>query len=117
METKNFCIIKDGEGSYHYFLMDWDYSVPFFRWKLLVSKTKSKVYNKVTLTILGWLLNVLLYRILVVPLAIALPFVLYYKGAKNFFTNSVWVDNVKFFHYTNIVLLVVSLIVNLILWL
>jgi len=71
---------------------------------------KSKVVNKYTLLIMGVFYNFFILAIKLPFYIMIEPFDMYYEGGRNFIINSAWVDNVRFFNYVNIVLMIVFFI-------
>lgn len=71
------------------------------------SKSKSWLLNKLTLAVFGFIYTIFYY---LVWQPMSIPFFIvynYYDGAKNFFRNGMWVQNVRYFNWCNIVIIFV----------
>lgn len=71
------------------------------------SKSKSKFLNKHTLPIIGILYTFYKY-LLKYPISIlVLPFYMYFDGCRNFIKDMAWQNNVRFFNWSNIFLIII----------
>ena len=70
------------------------------------SKTKSKLLNKVTLTIVGLFYTIYVYTLKWPIIILSAPFLMYFDGCRNFIRDRAWQNNVRFFNWTNIVLII-----------
>jgi hypothetical protein len=73
------------------------------------SKEKSKLFNKYTMRLIGLFYTAYSYTLKWPFMIITTPFLMYLEGCKNFIQNRVWQDNVRFFHWVNIVIIIVLL--------
>jgi hypothetical protein len=76
------------------------------------SKSKSILLNKYTMPVIGILYTIYKYLIKYPFAAISLPFYMYFDGCRNFIRNTAWYNNVRYFNWANIVI-----IITLSLWL
>lgn len=101
IENRFFRILKR-KGKYNYVI-----KMPKFMGVFSVYKGgKSKIWNRYTLTFV-WLLCMLLSPLLLV----FVPLIIYINGAKNFITDSAFVDDVRSFTYANLVIILVLTLV------
>lgn len=110
--TKSFVIVKDYKhNDYRYYIRNkFHTTIGQELIKVRASKTKVKALNKYTLTTLCVLLNTLV--LLTIPFVMCVyAVIMYIAGAKRFFTDSAYIDCVRFFNYTNIVAVVVLSII------
>jgi len=71
------------------------------------SLKKSVLLNKFTLPVLGFIYSLYTF-ILKWPLVIiSAPFYMYFDGCRNFVRDRAWQDNVRYFNWSNIVIIVV----------
>jgi len=71
------------------------------------SINKSVFLNKFTLPVLGFIYNIYAF-LLKLPIAlIYFPFSMYFDGCKNFIHDRAWQNNVRFFNWSNIVIIIV----------
>ena len=90
-KTCNYCLIKY-EGKWHSYPKDWLTGHPVFGTRV----AKGWVPNKYLLDLTGILINLVQF-LAGFTVIICAPLIMYYVGAKNFFKNGVWADNVRFF--------------------
>lgn len=76
------------------------------------SKSKSKIFNKHTLTTIGLFYTIYTYTFKWTFAIILAPFWMYFDGCRNFIRDRAWQNNVRFFNWSNIIL-----IITLSLWL
>lgn len=80
-----------------------------FTFKIYQSKRKPIFRDIVILNNIFKALRILSFIFL--PIAILFNLILnYYDGAKNFYRNGIWVNNVRFFNWTNIVFILFLII-------
>lgn len=106
-KTCNYCLIKH-EGKWYSHTKDWITGNPHFDIRI----AKGWVPNKYLLHLVGALINLILL-LAGTTIIICAPLIMYYVGAKNFFKNGVWVDNVRFFGWANFILMITFLILFL----
>ncbi len=78
---------------------------------ILKKSTKSKLLNKYTMPIIGLIYTVYTYTLKYPIAAIIMPFYRYFDGCKNFIRDRAWQNNVRFFNWANIVLLIALMLV------
>lgn len=79
-----------------------------------VSKKRSRFLNKYTLSILC-AIYILLELLVISPLQlILLPLYRYLDGGRNFIRNKAWAQNIRFFHWANIIIILVLIILLII---
>jgi len=76
------------------------------------NKEKSKLFNKYTMTIIGMFYTIYTYTLKWAFAIISVPFWMYFDGCRNFIRAKAWQNNVRFFNWANI-----AIIIALSLWL
>ena len=70
------------------------------------NKNKSKFFNKCSMLIIGILYTAYVYTIKWPSSIIAAPFYMYFDGGRNFIRNRAWQNNVMFFNWSNIIIII-----------
>lgn len=70
------------------------------------NKEKSKFFNKYTLPIIGVFYTIYTYTFKWLFAIISAPFWMYFDGCRNFIRDRAWQNNVRFFNWINIVLII-----------
>ena len=107
-----FTIIKDKNSKYYYYLNS-PCSSNIGDRLIYNSKSKSTIFNKYTLTLLGIIFTILQYTIIYPILAIIYPVYMYMEGAYNFIRNKTWAQHERFFNWCNIVIILTLIIYNI----
>jgi len=99
-KTNNYCyylnaFITDNEGD----VMIWK------------SSEKSLLLNKYTLPAFGFIYSLYTFTIKWPFAIIIAPLYMYFDGCKNFVRNRAWQNNVRFFNWVNIIIIVVLLLI------
>ena len=71
------------------------------------NKVKSKFFNKFTLTVIGLFYTVFVYILKWSIVIILAPFYMYFDGCLNFIRDRANQNNVRFFNWTNIFLIII----------
>ena len=106
MKYRFFTVIYNGKTSQYCYYLNAIWTKNVGDILIFKSKTKSHILNKYTLTLLGGIYTLYLYLLNYPITVILLPFYMYYEGCKNFVRNSAWVDNVRYFNWVNIVIMI-----------
>lgn len=83
------------------------------------SKTKSKLMNKYTLSVLGIITSIFSLCVIKPIMVISLPIVMYILGGKRFIKGSTYSQHVRYFNWVNILLVtffVITYLINTIHW-
>lgn len=79
---------------------------------LYSGNNKLKILTPLVISIIGIVFNMFWIPFVVITY---IPYS-YFEGAKNWITDSGWIDNVRFFNYVNLILVVVLTITLIIKW-
>lgn len=71
------------------------------------NKSKSKIFNKFTLTIIGLFYTVYVYTLKWPFAIVSAPLWMYYDGCRNFVRDRAWQNNVRFFNWANIAIIII----------
>jgi len=71
------------------------------------SKTKSSFLNKYSLSIIGIFYTVYVYTFKWPFAIISAPFYMYFDGCRNFVKDRAWQNNVRFFNWANIAIIII----------
>lgn len=75
------------------------------------NKEKSKFFNKYTMSIIGIFYTIYTYTFKWPLLIILIPFKMYFEGGKNFILDTAWYQYVRFFNWTNIVIIIALILI------
>lgn len=101
-----FTVVFNGETKhYHYYINTlWTKNIG----DILVfrNKSKSKYLNKYTLQVIGVVFTIYKYSIYYPLSLIVSPLLMYIDGCTNFIKNTAWNDNVRYFNWVNIAVII-----------
>lgn len=78
------------------------------------NKEKSKLFNKYTMPIIGMFWTLFTYTLKWPFAIISAPFWMYYDGGRNFIRDTAWYQNVRFFNWANIVIIIALVLILII---
>lgn len=70
------------------------------------SRDKSVVFNKYTMLIIGVFYTIYTYTLKWPFAIISTPFLMYCDGCRNFIRDKAWQNNVRFFNWSNIIIII-----------
>lgn len=106
IENKYFTILKNYDNNtYNYYLNT--FNKKFWRSRLIFKGKKTNLLNKYTLPILMIIYNFLMF-VGIIPFSVfVLPFIFYFNGCRNFVRNGALCDNVRFFNWANVAIIII----------
>lgn len=102
-----FAILFDGKTKEYCYYLNYFGSSKIGDCLIYKNKKKTKILNKQTLNILGVLYTLIVYPIKWPIAIISAPFYMYFDGCRNFVRDRAWQNNVRFFNWTNIVIVII----------
>lgn len=110
VKYRMFAIMFDDKSSkYHYYVRGaWTDNIGDVL--IYKSEKRSRFLNKFTLSIIGVFYSIFKYLIAYPFAVITAPFYMYIDGCRNFIRNSAWQNNVRFFNWVNIIMVILLLL-------
>ena len=104
VKHKLYSVIYSTKGFYSYYSsVFWNDNIGNFFYK---TKRKSKLLNRYTLPLVSIIYQIFKFSIVYPVFGLLYPFKMYFDGGYNFVRDTAWYENVRYFNWCNIFMII-----------